>query len=139
MLFDVDLSSGKPVYQQMVDQVKLALASGQLKAGDKLPSVRDVAVAVRVNRNTVARVYKELETEGIVYSRPGQGSFVSDKGSRLSEEVQREHLTQMIDELLTQARLYGIENGELTELLQQREREVFQKSQQTNSRENDHE
>ena len=66
MIFQVDPASSKPVYQQLMDQVKLAIAGRRLRPGDKLPTVRDLAVQLRINRNTVARVYSELEREGAI-------------------------------------------------------------------------
>ncbi|MBI5154722.1 GntR family transcriptional regulator [Candidatus Poribacteria bacterium] len=125
MFFQVDFHDAKPVYQQLIDQVKFAVASGRLRPGEKLPSIRDVAIEVRVNRNTIARVYNELEREGIVYSRPGQGCFVSDRGSALSESVQREQLEARADELLAQARLFGFTRGQTLELIQERMAAVF--------------
>ncbi|MBX3727700.1 MAG: GntR family transcriptional regulator [Candidatus Sumerlaeia bacterium] len=120
MFLEVDLHSSKPVYQQLVDQVKHAVASGRLREGDKLPSIRDVAVAVRVNRNTVARVYTELEREGIVTMRPGQGCFVTARDSQLSLEVRRGQVTERLDELLAQARLYGLTREEVLDLVNER-------------------
>jgi GntR family transcriptional regulator len=120
MFLEVDLHSSKPVYQQLIDQVKHAVASGRLREGDKLPSIRDVAVAVRVNRNTIARVYTELEREGIVTMRPGQGCFVTARDSQLSLEVRRGQVTERLDELLAQARLYGLARGELLDLVHDR-------------------
>ncbi len=125
MFFQVNFHDAKPVYQQLIDQVKFAVASGRLRAGDKLPSIRDVAVEVRVNRNTIARVYGELEREGVVYSRPGQGCFVSDRGSDLSATVQREQLAARADEMLAQARLFGFSRAQTLELIQERMAVVF--------------
>ena len=105
MILKIDTTSGKPVYQQLMDQIKFAVAAGRLAAGDRLPTVRDVAVQVRVNRNTVARVYAELEREGLLYTRAGQGTFVSDRGSGLSRAEQRRQLLPAIDDLLTQSKV----------------------------------
>lgn len=125
MIFEVDLHSPKPVYQQLVDQVKLAVASGRLKPGDRLPSIRDVAVDVRVNRNTVARVYAELESEGVVYTRPGQGAFVSDRGSRVDEAVRREEIERRLDDVFAQARLFGFERRALREVVDERIEAIY--------------
>lgn len=125
MLFQVDLHSTKPVYQQLIDQVKFAIASEKLRPGDRLPPIREVAASIRVNRNTVAKVYSELEREGLLYSRAGQGSFVSDRGSDLSGKVRREQLTQSIDEIVAQARLYEFSREALEALLSKRIDRVF--------------
>ena len=120
MFFDVDFSNPKAVYQQMTDQVKLEVASGRLKPGDKLPSVREAAMQARVNRNTIARVYGELEREGVIYTRAGQGAFISEKGSALSREVRREQLVERLDDLIAQARLYEYRRGDLARLIDER-------------------
>ena len=125
MILKIDTTSGKPVYQQLMDQIKFAVAAGRLAAGDRLPTVRDVAVQVRVNRNTVARVYAELEREGLLYTRAGQGTFVSDRGSGLSRAEQRRQLLPAIDDLLTQAKLFGLSRDQLLNLFTDRMNSVY--------------
>jgi GntR family transcriptional regulator len=131
MFFQINPASPKPVYQQLMDQVKFAVASQRLKPGDRLPPIRDVAVQVRVNRNTVARVYAELEREGIVYTRAGMGCFISDQGSSLSRTEQRRQLVAHLDELVAQARLFGLDRERLTELFNQRLDAVFSETRET--------
>jgi GntR family transcriptional regulator len=125
MLFEVDLNGAKPVYQQLVDQVKFAIAAGRLQPGDRLPTVRDVAVQVRVNRNTVARVYSELEREGILYTRSGQGTFVSDRGSQLNRTVQRKQLQAALDETLAQAKLFGLSREQVLSIFEDRMESIY--------------
>lgn len=125
MLFQIDFHHSKPVYQQLIDQIKFAVASGRLRSGEKLPSIREVAVQARINRNTVAKVYGELEREGVVYSRPGQGSFISDRGSALSQKAQSNHLQEKLDEVLAQARLFGFSKFQLRQLINNRLKIVF--------------
>ena len=120
MNFQIELAGSKPVYLQLIDQVKLAFAAGRLRPGDRLPPIRDVAAQVRVNRNTVARVYAELEREGIVYSRPGQGCFISDRGSSLARSEQTSQLSQRLDDLIAQAHLYDLSRDQLTDLFHKR-------------------
>jgi GntR family transcriptional regulator len=120
MIFNIDINSGKPVYQQLIDQIKLAVARGRLKPGDRLPSIRDAAVQVRANRNTIARVYSELEREGLISSRPGQGAFISDRGSLISKAEQRRQLLTMIDELLAQASFFNIPREKMSDLFHER-------------------
>ena len=76
MLFQLNFKSGKAVYLQLVDQVKLAAASGTLQAGDALPAIRPLAEELRVNRNTVAKAYAELESQGVIETIVGKGCFV---------------------------------------------------------------
>lgn len=117
----IDPHSPKPVYQQIIDQVKYAVACGRLRAGDRLGSIRDVAVQTRVNRNTVARAYMELEREGVIRSRAGQGSFVSDDtGAAVGKAQARKILTEKTDEMVTQARLFRLDKDEVMELTRQR-------------------
>lgn len=125
MRFKVDLSGGKPVYQQLIDQVKFAVASGRLRPGDRLPPVRNVAIQVRVNRNTVARVYSELEREGLLYTRAGQGTFISDRGSSVSRVEQRRQLTASLNELLAQASLFGFSREQVLALFTERMNTIF--------------
>lgn len=126
MFLQLDYSSAKPLYQQLIDQVKFAVASGRLKAGDRLPPIRDLAVQIRMNRNTIARVYSELEREGIVYNRAGQGCFVSDRGSSLSRTEQRRQVTAHLDELIAQARLFDLSRDQLTDLFVQRVDAIYE-------------
>ena len=77
MLIDLDLSDGRPLYQQIVDEVRRAIAQGALGADEPLPSVRTLATELRVNPNTVQQAYRELERAGAVYSRRGQGTFAA--------------------------------------------------------------
>jgi GntR family transcriptional regulator len=80
MLIDLDLSDGRPLYQQIVDEVRRAVALGDLGPEEPLPSVRALATRLRVNPNTVQQAYRELERAGVVYSRRGQGTFARPDG-----------------------------------------------------------
>ena len=103
MLFQLNFKSGKAVYLQLVDQVKLAAASGTLKAGDALPAIRPLAEELRVNRNTVAKAYAELESQGVIETVAGKGCFVRENNSPLRKAARVELLTQEIDEAVSQA------------------------------------
>ena len=76
MLLQIDFKSGKPVYLQLVDQIRYAAASGGLRTGEPLPSIRPLAEELRVNRNTVAKAYAELESQGVIETIPGKGWFM---------------------------------------------------------------
>ena len=103
MRFQINFKSGKAVYQQLVDQVKVAAASGTLQAGELLPGIRPLAEELRVNRNTVAKAYTELESQGIIESIAGKGCFVRATNSPFNKEVRRDLLTQDIDQAVVQA------------------------------------
>lgn len=103
MWLHIDPSSGTPIYRQIVDQVRQAVASGVLKAGDKLPSVRDLAVELAVNPNTIAKAYQELERDGVIETPRGKGSFVADRDHGLSEAERLRQLTETVDRLVAEA------------------------------------
>jgi GntR family transcriptional regulator len=120
MLLQVDIFSPVPVYQQIISQVKYAIARGALKPGDKLPTVREVAATVRVNRNTVSRAYTDLEREGIIVGRPGQGSFVSDSAPALPTTEARSVLGSAFDEVLAKAYHFRMSRREIEKIFQDR-------------------
>ena len=120
MIFSIDPNSPKSVYQQIIDQVKYAVASGRLFPGDKLGSIREVAVQTRVNRNTIARAYRELENEGVIISKAGQGSFIKSDGPDIAKNKAKKILSELIDELLAQARQFRFTQNEILELFNER-------------------
>ena len=87
MLIQLNFKSGKPVYLQVVDQVKAAAASGALRAGEPLPSIRPLAEQLRVNRNTVAKAYTELEGQGVIETIAGRGCFLKENHSPFRKDV----------------------------------------------------
>src|SRR5205085_5974755 len=94
---------GKPVYLQLVDQVKAAAASGAVKPGDSLPSIRPLAEELRVNRNTVAKAYAELEHERVIETIPGKGCFVRASASPFRKDVRLKLVSGAIDDAVVQA------------------------------------
>lgn len=112
---------GTPIYAQIVRQVKHHVAAGRLAEGDRLPSVRQLAEQLVVNPNTVARAYRELETEDVVVARRGSGVFVAENGSRLSLREKRRILAERIDALLVEARQLDVDGTALRKLLDERE------------------
>lgn len=113
MLFHVDATSGVPVYLQLKEQVLHAVSRGQLKAGDQLPTVREVAIELTINPNTVNRAYAELERDGLLSSRRGRGTFVSEGGKRADVSGQELRLTDIARRALGEARLYGFSARDL--------------------------
>ena len=120
MNINISSSDGKPIYQQIVQQVKYLLASGRLAPGDELPPVRALAQQLLINPNTVARAYRELETAGLVFKRQGAGTYVSDTGSPLARKEQRRILGERADALLVEAEhmKFGLE--QTIEILRER-------------------
>jgi GntR family transcriptional regulator len=120
MVFQVDFKSGKPVYLQLVDQVRYAAASGALRPGDSLPSIRPLAEELRVNRNTVAKAYTELESLGIIETVAGKGCFLKENESPLTKEVRRKLLVARIDEAVVTAHQMQVGPEVLRGLLEER-------------------
>lgn len=132
MLFQINYKSGKPIYLQLVDQVKAAAASGALRAGEALPSIRPLAEELRVNRNTVAKAYSELENLAIVETQPGRGCFLKSNNGALRKDVRRKLLVAEIDQALVQAHHLQVPRKELLELIRER-LDALEQKQRTNS------
>ena len=122
MRLQLNFKSGMPVYLQIVAQVKAAAAAGSLRTGEVLPSIRALAEELRVNRNTVARAYAELATQGVVSNEPGRGCFVREGGQPLRKDARRARLIEPVDALLVQAHHLRISSEELLALIQERQR-----------------
>jgi GntR family transcriptional regulator len=103
MIFQINFKSGLPVYLQVVEQIKAAAASGAIQSGEALPSIRPLAEELRVNRNTIAKAYTELESQGVIETLPGKGCFVKPNNSPLKKEVRRKLLVEEIDQVIVQA------------------------------------
>lgn len=103
MIFQVDFQAGKPVYLQLADQVRYAAASGKLRPGDPLPSLRPLAEELRINRNTIAKAYAELEGQGIIETIHGKGYFLKQNHSPFTQQVRQHLLQREIDEAVIMA------------------------------------
>ena len=120
MRFQLNFKSGKPVYLQIADQVKAAVASGAAQAGDALPSIRPLAEDLRVNRNTIAKAYAELESQGVIETAAGKGCFVSGNNSTLKKDVRTKMLTEEIDQAVVQAHHLQVAKAEFLRLSEER-------------------
>jgi GntR family transcriptional regulator len=120
MIFQINFKSGMPIYLQVVDQVKAAAASGALRPGEMLPSIRPLAEELRVNRNTIAKAYSELESLGVIETLPGRGCFLKENHSGLRKEVRRKLLIAEIDQVIVQAHHLQVARDEFLELLHDR-------------------
>jgi GntR family transcriptional regulator len=120
MMLQVNFKSGLPVYLQIVDQVKAAAASGVLQAGEALPSIRPLAEELRVNRNTIAKAYGELENQGVIETLPGKGCFLKENHSPLKKDARRKLLVEEIDQAIVQAHHLQVPRGEFIELVRER-------------------
>ena len=120
MNFQLNFKSGKPAYLQIVEQVKYAAAAGALRQGEPLPSIRPLAEELRINRNTVAKAYAELERVGVIETRPGKGSVLAENNSPLRKAVRNEILTEAIDHAIVRAHHLQIDAEELLRLVESR-------------------
>jgi GntR family transcriptional regulator len=116
--FRLDLHTGVPVYRQLMDQVRGGIASGSLTAGDQLPTVRQLAVDLSINPNTVMRAYRELELGGLLETHQGTGTFISDKKPEKKSAERERQLGQMTNEFAARAGAAGFTLEELIDRLQ---------------------
>jgi len=135
MLLQVNYKSGKPVYLQVVDQIKAAAASGAMQAGEPLPSIRPLAEDLRVNRNTIAKAYSELENQGVIETIPGKGCFLKPNNSPLKKEVRRKLLTDEIDQVVVQAHHLQVPRDEFLAMVRER-LDAMEKKKRANEQEN---
>jgi GntR family transcriptional regulator len=120
MQYEINSTSRLPIYQQLVDQVREAIARGDLKPEEQLPSVRQLSRDLVVNPNTVARAYTELEREGLLTNRPGRGAFVAEPRGELTKDARRRRLLESLDRLLTEAVHLGFTEEEVARLVASR-------------------
>src|SRR5580700_6618519 len=121
--FKLDGRSGVPVYRQIIDQVLGGIAAGSLKAGDQLPTVRQLAVDLAVNPNTVVRAYRELEIREVLATQQGTGTFITEKKPQPDDLERRRRLSQLAGELLARAGAEGITLQELIEYFNESQNE----------------
>lgn len=115
--FRLDAHSGVPVYRQLIDQVQAAIATGTLRPGDQLPTVRLVAVELAINPNTVSRAYREMEIRGILDTQQGTGTFIADRQVEPSQEERERQLAQLVGEFVSRAGAAGLTTGDLINAL----------------------
>ncbi len=120
MMFQIDFKAGKPVYLQLVDQVRYAAASGMMRAGESLPSIRPLAEELRINRNTIAKAYAELENQGVIETIPGKGCFLKANHSPFTRAVREKLLLKEIDEAVVTAHHLQVNRDAFLEMVQER-------------------
>jgi GntR family transcriptional regulator len=120
MRFQISFKSGKPVYLQLVDQVKAAAASGAVQDGEPLPSIRPLAETLRVNRNTVAKAYAELENQRVIETVAGKGCFIRASSSPFRKDVRLRLLAERVDDAVVQAHHLQIARAEFLRLAEER-------------------
>src|SRR5213080_1702875 len=120
MLLQINFKAGKPVYLQVVDQIKAAAASGTVQTGEPLPSIRPLAESMRVNRNTIAKAYTELESQGVIETVAGKGCFVRAGATPYRKDVRLDLLKQEIDAAVVQAHHLQVSKADFLRLAETR-------------------
>jgi GntR family transcriptional regulator len=115
----IDTSDGTPIYLQIIDQIKRSVALGRLKPEDPLPSVRQLALDLTINPNTVARAYLELEHEGVIYKRQGQGTYVSAEALETSRRERNRIVTALFEKAIVEGLQFGMSASEIAEAYRQ--------------------
>jgi GntR family transcriptional regulator len=117
--FRLDSASGVPVYRQIIDQVTAGMAAGTLKPGDQLPTVRQVAVDLAINPNTVARAYREMEIRGLLETEQGTGTFIGDRKTKDDRAERERRLAQLVGEFVARAGAGGFTVADLVDELRE--------------------
>ena len=120
MVFQIDFKTGKPVYLQLVDQIRYAAASGAIRPGEPLPSIRPLAEELRVNRNTIAKAYAELESQGVIETIPGKGCFLKENSSPFTKPVRQKLLLKEVDEAVVTAHHLQVDRESFLTLVNER-------------------
>jgi GntR family transcriptional regulator len=118
--FKLDIKSGVPFYWQIIDQIQYGIASGQLSPGEQLPTVRDLAVQLEINPNTVRKAYSELEILGFLDTQQGTGTFIAGKKVEITDKEKDRMLRQICDELVARGHQYNITLKEIVNHLERR-------------------
>jgi len=121
--FKLDPKSGVPYYRQIIDQIRYGVASGRLCVGEQLPTVRALAVQLKVNLNTVSKAYRELEIQSLLETQQGTGTFIGSVGIQIPESESQNKLADICTEFLSIASTYGFGVEEIVRELRKREGE----------------
>ncbi len=118
--FRLDIKSGVPFYRQIVDQIRYGIASKRLLPGEQLPTVRELAVQLGLNPNTVRKAYSELEILGVLHTQQGTGTFVSNQEVQIGDAERLRMLKQVCDELVARGQQYNLTLNDIVDHLQRR-------------------
>ncbi|MFP6582611.1 MAG: GntR family transcriptional regulator [Candidatus Hydrogenedentota bacterium] len=119
MYIHIDHNSGEPISQQIVEQIKYLAISGALKGNEKIPSVRGLASELKLNPTTVARVYRQLESEGIIFTQRGKGTFIALRGSGLTKKEKQRRIQDGIRKLVVEAGRLDVDSRDLLQMISQ--------------------
>ena len=118
LTIQLDGSSGVPFYRQIIQQIEQAILAKRLLPGDKLPTIRSLAIELKINPNTIAKAYNELEIRGIVVTQVGSGTYVSDKEIDMAENERQEKIEQSVVRFLREMEALGVKRSEIPKLIE---------------------
>jgi len=116
--FTLDPVNGTPIYRQIIQQIEYAILSGRMKPGDRLPTIRSLAVELKTNPNTIARAYSELEIRGILATQVGSGTYISDKKPVMEDDSLNRKIREVLARFVQEMRDLGVEKRELVKLIE---------------------
>jgi GntR family transcriptional regulator len=116
--FSLDPSNGTPIYRQIIQQIEYAILSGRMKNGDKLPTIRSLAVELKTNPNTIAKAYGEMEIRGVLETQVGSGTYISDKKPVIEDDSLNRKIREVTGRFVQEMRDLGIENKELIKFIE---------------------
>jgi GntR family transcriptional regulator len=115
--FTLDQANGAPVYRQIIRQIENGVLSGRLKTGDRLPTIRSLAVALKINPNTIAKAYGELEIRGILATQVGSGTYIAGGRPEPREDVRGARIREAVDRFMREMKGLGADKGEILHLI----------------------
>jgi GntR family transcriptional regulator len=115
--FSLDAASGAPIYRQIIQQIEYAIISGRMRSGDRLPTIRSLAVELKINPNTIAKAYNELEIRGILATQVGSGTFISDKKPEGEDAARERKIGEVLGRFLREMSDLGLSAPEVAELI----------------------
>lgn len=116
--FSLDTSDGVPIYRQIIRQIEYAVLSERMKAGDRLPTIRSLAIQLKINPNTIARAYGELEIRGILVTQVGSGTFISGKKPPSEEDGRKRKVEEALGRFMREMAALGVEKREVLALIE---------------------
>jgi len=115
--FSLDQENGVPIYRQIIQQIEYAILSGRMRPGDRLPTIRSLAVELKTNPNTIARAYGELEIRGILATQVGSGTYISDKKPAPQDEGLNQKIKELVGRFIRDMQGLGVEKRELARVI----------------------
>ena len=122
--FSLDPVNGAPIYRQIIQQIEYAILSGRMKSGDKLPTIRSLAVDLKTNPNTIARAYNELEIRGVLETQVGSGTYISDKKPLMEDDSLNRKIREVVARFIHELHDLGLDNRELIKIIESYIKEV---------------